>query len=102
MDKKIPINWEKLKDALVDSAKMSSHEVKRGLYEAKNQISKYQLIQKRKDLFAELGRSLYEAEEDGLPEDIVKFIKATELHEIISEIKKLDFTISEINKRKYG
>ena len=101
-DLKFPINWKKIQDAFVDSAKMSSHELKRGLVEAKSQLSKIQLIQKRKDLFAELGRSLYEASEDGLPEEISKFVKSTELFEIINEIKEVDGTISEINKRKNG
>lgn len=99
MEGKLPINWKKIQDALVDSAKMGSHEIKRGIHEAKNQLSKYQLIQKRKELFAELGRSLYEAEADGLPEEIAKFIKVTELHEIIDEIKQVDVSIAEINKK---
>ncbi len=101
-ENKLPINWKKIQNALIDSAKMSSHEIKRGLNEAKNQLSKFQLIQKRKDLFAELGRSFYEADEDGLPDEIVKFVKSTELHEIINEIKKVDSSIAEINKRTNG
>ncbi|MES2615103.1 MAG: hypothetical protein V4591_06795 [Bdellovibrionota bacterium] len=101
-ENKIPINWKKIQAALIDSAKMSSHEIKRGIYEAKNQLSKFQLIQKRKDLFAELGRSLYEANHDGLPPEILNFVKSTELHEIINEIKEVDYSIAEINKEKNG
>ena len=102
MDKKKHLNWDKLKDALVDSAKISTKEIKRGILEAKSKFSKYQLIQSRKELFAELGRSLYEAEQDGLPEEISKFVQSTELHEIIEEIKQVDTHISTINKRCYG
>ncbi len=97
-----PQNWKKIQEALVDSAKMGSHELKRGLIEAKYQLSKYQLIQKRKDLFAELGRSLYESYEDGLPAEVSKFVRSTELFEIINELRELDHSISEINKRKNG
>lgn len=99
-DLKLPINWKKIQDAVVDSAKVSTQEIKRGLHEAKKQLSKFQLIQKRKDLFAELGRSLYEANEDGLPKEIIAFIQSTELHEIISEIKEVDQSLEEINKGK--
>jgi hypothetical protein len=97
---KLPFDWLKIRDTIVDSAKMGSNELKRAINETKAKVNKYQLIQKRKELFAELGRFLYEADEDGLPEEIVKFIKSTELHEIIDEIKQLDLTISEINKEK--
>ena len=99
---KLPINWKKIQDAVVESAIMGSHEIKRGIHEAKKQLSKFQLIQKRKELFSELGRSLYEASEDGLPEEIKQFVKTTELNEIINEIKEVDFSLAEINKEKNG
>ena len=49
-----------------------------------------QLLQKRKELFAELGRNLYDAYEDGLPEEIERFLKETELYEIIQDIQETD------------
>lgn len=101
-ENKLPINWKKIQDALIDSAKMGSHEIKRGFSEAKSQLSKFQLIQKRKELFSELGRSLYEAYTDGLPSEIKNFVQSTELHEIINEIQEVDSSIAEINKRKNG
>lgn len=91
-------NWEKLQSTVSDCAKVGSREIKRGLEEVKEKLSKYQLIQKRKDLFAELGRALYEAHVDGLPKEVTKFLKPTELQEIIDEIKKVDESILEAQR----
>jgi hypothetical protein len=83
-------DWKKIQETLSDAAKMSSREIKRGVDEAKRQIGKMQLLQKRKELFAELGRNLYDAYEDGLPEEIERLLKETELHEIIQDIQETD------------
>jgi hypothetical protein len=94
-------DWKKIQETLTDAAKISSRELIRGLDEAKRQISKMQLLQKRKELFAELGRSFYDAYQDGLPEDIDRFLKETELYEIIQDIQDTDkdlMKLREINK----
>ncbi|MBX9839600.1 hypothetical protein [Silvanigrella sp.] len=83
-------DWKKIQETLSDAAKISTRELKRGVDEAKKQIGKVQLVQKRKELFAELGRNLYEAYEDGLPEELEKLLKDTELYEIIQDIQNTD------------
>jgi len=87
---KFAFDWRKVQETFSDAAKIGSREIKRGVDEAKRQIGKMQSLQKRKELFAELGRNLYEAYEDGLPEEIEKFLKETELFEIIQEIEETD------------
>jgi hypothetical protein len=87
---KFLLDWKKVQETLSDAAKIGSREIKRGMNEAKRQIDKMQLIQKRKELFAELGRNLYDAFEDGLPEAAEKFLKETELYEIIQDIHETD------------
>ena len=83
-------DWKKIQETLSDAAKISSREIKRGVDEAKRKIGKMQLLQKRKELFAELGRNLYDAYDDGLPEEIERFLKETELYEIIQDIQETD------------
>ncbi|WGL60647.1 hypothetical protein QEJ31_03395 [Pigmentibacter sp. JX0631] len=84
------LDWKKIQETLSDAAKISSRELKRGVDEAKHQIRKVQIVQKRKELFAELGRNLYEAYVDGLPEEVENFLKQTELYEIIEDLKETD------------
>ncbi|MGY3805351.1 hypothetical protein ACWNT8_14900 [Pigmentibacter ruber] len=84
------LDWKKIQETLSDAAKISSRELKRGVDEAKRQIGKVQIVQKRKELFAELGRNLYEAYVDGLPEEVENFLKQTELYEIIEDLKETD------------
>ncbi len=83
-------DWKKIQETLSDAAKISSREIKRGVDEAKRQIGKMQILQKRKELFAELGRNLFDAYEDGLPIEIERFLKETELYEIIQDIQETD------------
>lgn len=87
---KFSSSWKKAVDVVSDAAKISSKEIKRGVKEAKKQLDKIQLIQRRKELFAELGRTLYEASEDGLPKPVERFLQSTELHEIVNDIKIID------------
>ncbi|KAB8029793.1 hypothetical protein [Fluviispira multicolorata] len=87
---KFSFNWKKVQESIADAATISTREIKRGVEEAKKQYGKVKLIQKRKELFAELGRNLYEAQQDGLPKEINSFLKETELYEIIQEIKETD------------
>ena len=83
-------DWKKIQETLYEAAKISSLEIKRGIGEAKRQIGKMQHLQKRKELCAELGRNLYDAYNDGLPEEVERFLKETELHEIIQDIQNTD------------
>jgi hypothetical protein len=87
---------KRLGDALVDAAKLGSQEISRGMNEARKQVKKVQLVGRRKDLFAELGRALYEAYEDGLPAHVKKFVDATELKEIIHDISQIDEDLSSL------
>jgi len=87
---KIYSHWKKAVDAISDAAKMGSKEFQRTATAAKNRWSKTQLIQKRKELFCELGRCLYEATEDGVPKPVERFLQTTELHEIVMDIKTVD------------
>lgn len=83
-------DWKKIQETLSDAAKISSREIKRGVVDAKRKIVTIQLLQKRKELFAELGRNLYDAYEDGLPENLNTLLKETELFEIIQDIQNID------------
>lgn len=98
INSKFTFQWKKIQDAIQDAAKFSSREISRGVEEAKKQFGKVQLIQKRKELFAELGRNLYEAHQDGLSEEVTKFLKETELQEIIQEIKETDNEILKLRE----
>lgn len=81
---------QKIKDSVSDAARIGSREVLRSVSLAKQQLEKIHLLQRRKELCAELGRSLYDAYKDGLPEHIAAFIKETEFVEIIQDIETLD------------
>lgn len=93
-NKKIESSWNKVKDTFSDALQIGSREVQRSVKEAKKQISKFQLIQRRKELFAELGRCLYEMKEDGLPADVQLFLRSTELGDIMADLEKVDHAIS--------
>lgn len=87
---------KRLQDTLSDAARIGKQEIVRGYGGAKKQLTRFQYIQKRKELFAELGRTLFEAYKDGLPETSVKtFISETEFKEIIGEIESLDAEIEQ-------
>ena len=89
-NKSLSLDWKKIQETLSDAAKISTREIKRGVEQAKRQIGKVQLLQKRNELFAELGRNLYEGYQDGLPEEIERFLKETELYEIICDLQDTD------------
>lgn len=93
-NKKLESGWNKVKETLSDAVQIGSREVQRTVKEAKKQIDKFQLVQRRKELFAELGRSLYEMKGDGLPADVEAFLRSTELDEIISDLEKIDRAIA--------
>ena len=80
----------RIQESLTDAARIGSQEIKRGVGLAKRQLERVQQIQRRKDLFAQLGRALYEAHLDGLPPEIDTFVRNTEFIEMISEIQELE------------
>lgn len=83
--------WKRLQETLTDAAKISGRELARSVDFAKRQLARVQLVQRRKELFSELGRTLYEATQDGsLPEEVARYVKATEVNEIVEEIKNID------------
>jgi hypothetical protein len=86
---------KKFQETLTDVAKMSSREFSRGVDLAKKQLERVQLVQRRKELFAELGRELYDAHRSGLPDHVVSYFKETEFQEIISEIENLDLELQQ-------
>lgn len=87
---KILSSLKKTQAVLDDLTKIGSQEIKHGFQAAKRQFSTMHLLKQRKELFAELGRILYESHEDGLPHEVAVFFKNTELQEIITEIKNVD------------
>jgi hypothetical protein len=95
--KTIPDELKKLQESINDVARIGRQEVKRGVEVAKKQISKMQHLNRRKELFAELGRAFYEWHEDGLPEQVRTLIGETELKEIIGEIREVDEQLSELD-----
>jgi hypothetical protein len=95
--KSIPDELKKLQESLSDVARIGQQEVIRGVEVAKRQLSKMQQLNRRKELFAELGRSFYDWHEDGLPEHLRKIISETELSEIITEIREIDEQLSQLD-----
>lgn len=81
---------KKFQENIVDMVQLGSKEVARGVVQAKKQVVRYQFVQRRKELLAELGRYLYDAHRDGLPDAVAKFFEETEFKEIFSEIENLD------------
>lgn len=98
--KRLPQDVRKLQEALNDVARIGQQEVLRGLGVAKRQLSKMQQLNRRKDLFAELGRAFYEWHEDGLSENIRSAINETELAEIIHEIREVDTQLSQLDTQQ--
>lgn len=94
--KTLPDELKKLQESLSDVARIGKQEVIRGVGVAKRQISKMQQVNRRKELFAELGRTFYEWHEDGLPDSVRKLIGETELAEIIEEIRNVDEQLSHL------
>lgn len=97
--KTLPEELKKLQESINDVARIGRQEVIRGVENAKRQLSKMQQLNRRKDLFAELGRAFYEWHEDGLPESIRSLIGETELMEIISEIRDVDEQLSQLDEQ---
>jgi len=96
--KTFPDELKKKQESLNDVARIGRQEVLRGVDVAKRQISKMQHLNRRKELFAELGRTFYEWHEDGLPEQLRTLISETELKEIIGEIREVDEQLSELDQ----
>ncbi|NBO39212.1 hypothetical protein EBU99_11585 [bacterium] len=96
--KGFPDELKKLQESLEDVARIGRQEVKRGVEVAKRHLSKMQHLNRRKDLFAELGRAFYEWHEDGLPDSLKNVINETELMEIISEIRDVDEQLSQLDE----
>ncbi len=94
MNKKLPphlsVDLKKLQETLADAARIGAREVQRGVDYARRNLEKVQLVQRRKDLFSELGRNLYDAYVDGLPPEVARFLDETEFSEIIGEIRGID------------
>ena len=81
---------KKFQNTLADFAQLGTQEVLRGVSNAKKQVARYQFVQRRKELLAELGRTLFDAHRDGLPDSVAKYFEETEFKEIFSEIENLD------------
>lgn len=96
--KTLPDELKKLQESLNDVARIGRQEVKRGVEVAKRQLSKMQHLNRRKELFAELGRAFYEWHEDGLPDSIRAVIGETELSELISEIRDVDEQLGQLDE----
>ncbi len=94
--KPFPDELKKLQESLNDVARIGKQEVERGVKVAKRQLTKMQHLSRRKELFAELGRTFYEWHEDGLPDEVRKIFGETELIEIIREIREVDENLSEL------
>lgn len=80
----------RLQESVSDIARIGGREVKRTLDIAKKQLERVSLLQRRKELFAELGRAFYEAHLDGLPSPVAKYVNDTELQDIIGDIEVID------------
>ncbi len=87
-------DWKRIQETLADAARLSSREIQRGVDFAKKNLERVHLVQRRKDLFSELGRNLYEAHLDGLPADVERFLAETEFAEIIGELEDVDAEIA--------
>lgn len=95
--KRIPDELKKLQESLTDVARIGQQEVIRGVELARRHLTKMQQLNRRKELFAELGRSFYDWHEDGLPEPLRKIVGETELSEIIAEIRDIDEQLSQFD-----
>jgi len=93
---KIP--WNKIQESISDLAKLGSRELKRSVSHAKVKINTMMIVQRRKELQAELGTLLYEARssEEELQKTLQNFIKQSEAKDIIKEIESLDDQLNEL------
>lgn len=87
-------DWKRIQETLADAARLSSREIQRGVDYAKKNLERVHLVQRRKDLFSELGRNLYEAHLDGLPPEVARFLAETEFAEIFAELEDVDAEIA--------
>jgi|GEM_PF-631389 len=94
MNTRFPSEWKKfqarVQQTVADAARLGSRELQRGMSYAKTNIERVHLVSRRKDLFSELGRALYEAHVDGPPPEVARYLAETEFAEIISEITDID------------
>lgn len=97
---RLSADLKRLQESLTDAARISSREIKRSVDLAKRQLERVQLVNQRKDLLAELGRTLYEAHGDGLPPLVADYVNETELAEIIGEIKAIDGKLAQKQQKQ--
>jgi hypothetical protein len=100
VNSKFAEEWKKVQLALKDAAKLSGREIQRGVMFAKSNIERVSLVHKRKELFAELGRGLYEAHVDGLPPEVEVYFRGTEFSEIMGEIAEIDSYLEKTKAEK--
>ena len=90
--------WKRLQETFLDATKIGSREMARSVDFAKRQLERLQLVQRRKELFAELGRTLYEATQDGsLPAEVTRYIRSTEANEVVEELSGIDAELAKLN-----
>lgn len=82
--------FKRFQETLTDVASIGRQELLRGVDNAKKQVVRYQFVQRRKELLAELGRTLYDGYRDGFPDSVAKYFNETEFKEIFSELEQLD------------
>ena len=90
MGTSISHDLKRMQESLRDAARVGLHEMTLGVLRAKKHFEKMHVLSRRKDLCAELGRTIYEAHLDGLPEAVNTFFSQTEIGTIIGEIEDLD------------
>ena len=96
---------KKIQEALSDAAKLGSQELLRGFDLAKQNVKRFHLIQRRKDLLADLGRTAFEAYKSGasqwpLGEQSLEALRQSDFSEILKEIDALDELLEATRKEK--
>ena len=97
---KLPFDWKKIQDSLIGMAKIGSRELKRGVSQARTKVNSIMLVQRKKDLFSELGQICYETYHlpTGSAEDLTKALSEAECVDIFKEISDIDEKLAEIKQ----
>ncbi len=93
-------NLKKVQEALSDIAKISRIEIQRGVKEAKKQVNKYQILQRRKELFTELGQTFYELTQENNGIEMIALLQNSEISDIISDIHHLDQLLIDLEEKE--
>jgi hypothetical protein len=96
------IDSQKISQSVSDVVRLGTQEVLRGVAFTKESWKKYHLLQKRKDLLAELGRTTYDAVKPTggteLTLEVCEVLKQGDFADLVKELEVLDTELLNLRK----